>query len=881
MDERNGKVRKYRSNKNFLAWPEIVATTILALAALLLPGLASARLDLSAATVERLDNGLTVIVLEEPAFPLVSVQVVYRVGAKHEPVGGTGLAHFLEHMAFRSTENFPDTQVVSSIYAAGGEWHGYTWLDQTTYFATAPKDELDLLLSIEADRMVRVLIPEADVEAERGAVLTEMHGYENDPMTVLQDYVLYLSFLAHPYRNNTIGWESDVAGIQHAELVDFYTRHYHPGNAVLAVVGDVRVPEVLDQVRRHFGSLDGHAPSPRPRTAEPPQRGERRIRLQGQVQGKHFKIAWRAPSVHSPDFPAFLVLQELLSGGSGVSFLQNDWGTPARLASPLGQAADDIASWFPPAEEDYVFTVSGSLDADGDERALELAVQTAIASLQAEPGGSDPAQQQESLEALKQAKAAVTRALLFDVQTTEDAAHQLATFAGMDALEILTGLPAAVDGVRLEDVRRVATTWLGSGRRTIGWYVPDSPQGDAAPAAAAVELAAKPAGEPQPAHVAAASSAAGQAAAPGPELAGAPVVRTLDNGTVAIVQRSPLSATAHLKLVMAGAVQLDGTETGHNDPAWGVTSLDLELLPPDLDPALAGMAARLAQTVSANPDDASDTNDPQARLERHFRDILGLEATAASGRGVAGNAAAPLLVVVSGDVEPDAVLWGVAQAFGDLPPAGAGKSGGARARTDTAAPNESGRMEVASTLEQPVAQEQLGYVVPAPGPVEPAAAAWQMVLYVLTHGYEGRLGKEAISKRGLVYYIDSAYHSDGRRGWVTLSMGVDPGQLPAMRELLREELTRLLSEPPTQGDLDEARRHLLGRQLSGAQSNRVLASRLARDWLWYGELTTHEDLRKRLERVTLQDLLAVLPAFTAGAVVAVRNPSAEQDGVDH
>jgi predicted Zn-dependent peptidase len=187
-------------------------------------------------------------------------------------------------------------------------------------------------------------------------------------------------------------------------------------------------------------------------------------------------------------------------------------------------------------------------------------------------------------------------------------------------------------------------------------------------------------------------------------------------------------------------------------------------------------------------------------------------------------------------------------------------------------------MEVESTLELPVAQEQLGYVVPAPGPAEPAAAAWQMALYVLTHGYEGRLGKEAISKRGLVYYIDSAYHSDRRRGWVTLSMGVDPDKLPAMRELLREELARLVSEPPTQADLDEARRHLLGRQLSAAQSNRELADRLAREWLWHGALPGYEDLQARLERVTLQDLLDALPAFTAGTIVAVRNPSAEPGG---
>lgn len=844
----------FNSHENY-----IFRHLLLGLALLALPGLAAARLDLAAATVKRLDNGLTVIVLEEPSFPLVSTQVVYRTGAKHEPLGGSGLAHFVEHMAFRSTENFPDTEVVSSIYAAGGEWHGYTWLDQTTYFSTAPKDELELLLRIEADRMARVRIPEEDMEAERGAVLTEMHGYENDPMTVLQDYVMYLSFLAHPYRNNTIGWESDVAGIQHAEVVEFYRRHYHPGNAVLSVVGDVRAEQVLLLVERHFGSLEGRAPSAAPRTVEPPQRGERRIRLQGPVERRHFKIAWRAPSVNHPDFPAFLVLQELLSGGSGVSFLQNDWGTPARSGSPLGRVTGDIDSWYPPSEDDYVFTVSGSIAADGDEAALEQGVQDAVASLLEGDASRAP-------EALQRAKAAVARALLFDVQTTEDAAHQLATFAGMDALDVLTGLPQAVENVEFEDVRRVAAAWLGRAQRTVGWYVPDAPEGDSAKAAEAAVLAAPPEQERRPERQATVASAAATATSPTPEPAGLPEVSTLKNGTVAIVQRSPMSPTAHLKIVLAGAAAFDGTEATLNEPIWGVTSLDLELLPQELDAALAGMAARLAQTAPTNLPEASDTNDPQARLERHFHDILGLTAPP-SVSSDADSAAVPLLMVLSGDVQPDAARQAIAETFGGMsapqkPP---------RAAAEAAQLDEPSRMELESTLKLPVAQEQVGYVVPAPGPAEPAALAWQMARYLLSHGYEGRLGKEAISKRGLVYYIDSSYRSDGRNGWVTLSTGVDPDKLPAMRELLRRELERLLTEPPTQTELDEARRHLLGRQLSAAQSNRELADRLAREWLWYGEPLRYDDLRERLERVTLQDLLDVLPAFAAGTIVAVRN----------
>ena len=141
--------------------------------ALLWPVPAGAYLDLAAARLERLDNGLTLIVLEGHTLPVVSVQMLYRVGARNETFGATGLAHFLEHMAFRSAQNFPGTQLAGSIYAVGGEWHGYTWLDQTTYFATAPRQQLDLLLRIESNRMARLDIQKPGVLAERGAVLAE------------------------------------------------------------------------------------------------------------------------------------------------------------------------------------------------------------------------------------------------------------------------------------------------------------------------------------------------------------------------------------------------------------------------------------------------------------------------------------------------------------------------------------------------------------------------------------------------------------------------------------------------------------------------------------------------------------------------------------
>ena len=156
----------------------------LAIAVVLCSALATparAELDLNRASIERLANGLTLILLEDHSFPVVSTQIVYKSGSRDETAGKTGLAHFLEHLAFRASAQFPNGAATEAIYDSGGEWHGYTWLDQTSYYSTMPKDGLELLLRIEADRMANVTIDPASIEAEKGAVITEMHSYENDP----------------------------------------------------------------------------------------------------------------------------------------------------------------------------------------------------------------------------------------------------------------------------------------------------------------------------------------------------------------------------------------------------------------------------------------------------------------------------------------------------------------------------------------------------------------------------------------------------------------------------------------------------------------------------------------------------------------------------
>jgi predicted Zn-dependent peptidase len=788
--------------------------------------------DLAEAQRFQLDNGLTLIVLEVPAVPVVSVQMLYRVGARNEDVGRTGLTHYLEHMAFRASENFPDTDLVSSIYAVGGEWHGYTWLDQTTYFETLPADDLDLALRIEADRMARLLIPAAEVEAERGAVLSEMHGYENDPASVLHDTVLAVSFLQHPYRNNTIGWESDVENIDHDDLVEFYRRAYRPANAVLAVVGHVAADAVLERARELFGALPGGDRTLPPPTVEPQQTGVRRVELRGPVGRNRFEVVYHAPSVHDPDYPAFLLAQQVLAGGRGINFGQNEFGDAVLPTSRLAGIADDLATWYPPQAAPYVFTIAGSIDLAVSTTELETRLQGAVDSLSSTPptGIELAAARQQLLDEL-----------VFDVETTEDAAHQLAYFAGLDALDVLLDMPQRLALVTPADIARVARTYLLPSQRTIGWYLA-GPAPVVPPGPATLVDAAAGGPPPIPAVV--------------PEAAPAvilpPKVVRLTGGLPVIFQHRALSSSAFLR-VLAPTTQLEfAADATPNRPVWRSTSLNFRFRPSELRSTLVQAREALLSAAPAPPPSPAEVDDPMASLALAFDQVLGVSAPTVAAPGAT-------VVALVGDLKIAEALPLLETAFGDLAPAEIGP----------AAP-KSGPHEIQIDLGVPVAQAGLGYVVAAPPPGDQEWFAWRVLLYVLSHGYEGRLGVEAISRRGLVYYIDAEYLSDRAAGRLSLAIGVDPAKLDEMRTLMCETLQGLAGTPPTETEVEEAKSYLLGRRLSAAQSNQEVSAELIEDWVGHGGLVSDAAFAEAVNAVSRQDVERVIPAFLAGTTIVVR-----------
>jgi predicted Zn-dependent peptidase len=777
---------------------------------------ANAQIDLSRASVERLDNGLTLIMLEDRTFPVVSIQTVYGAGAKDDPAGRLGLAHFFEHMAFRGSKNFPETGLVSEIYAAGGEWHGYTWIDLTTYFATAPKDDLPLLLDIEADRMARLDLKADEVEAERGAVLAEMNGYANDPDSTLFDALIAAHFLTHPYRNNTIGYARDVKAIRYDDIRDFYARRYAPRNAVIALVGDFDPAAARKAVERRFASITKDAAPRDPLTAEMPRTGERRIRLSLPSEEKLFKIAYPAPAASSADFPTFLVLQALIGESAGANFNQNDWGTSVGASSPLAGAGENLRSWIIATAEPYAFVISGVAAPKADEERIEKKIQKALDRLAREPA---------TPETLAAAKAKVSAALGFDLDTTEEAAHQLAYFAGIGALDRLLTLEADVAAVTPDNIMEIAETYLGASKRTTAWLAPGPA---ATPELTPVALPMMPrTGSP---------SSSSPASLP-------TVIRTSDSSAV-LFQQSGMSPTFAIKAVIGGRWTCDLCVT--DEPSFGLTAVAVSGPIAATQDGFAAIASSIAQARAVEPTPPS-SEDPMTRLEEVFSSFVG-KTTAES---------APHVVAISGNIEKTDAAQFAEKYF-------AGKSAAPAATFTTPASD----MDI--LIAKPLAQAAVGYVAAAPPSSERAMLAMRLALYTLQHGYEGRLGKEAISRQGLAYYIDAQLRSGPAGGLVTLAAGVDPEKVDAFRDVLNAEIARMRSAPPSDAEIAEAKRHLLGRKVSAAQSNGEIADALISDFFSVGGPESPAEFASRLAAVGRDDVAAAASALAGGAVVTVR-----------
>jgi zinc protease len=267
----------------------------------------------------RLPNGLKILLKEIHTAPLISSWIWYRVGSRDEPSGHTGISHWVEHMQFKGTPQFPASKLDREISRDGGFWNAFTFMDWTAYLETMPAEKIDLALRLESDRMTNSLYEQKEVASERSVVISEREGNENEPLFQLGEAVQQAAFRVHPYHHEVIGDMADLRSMKREDLYRHYRTYYVPNNAVLGVAGDFKTSEMLRRLRELFEPIPAGPTPPRLACPEPASKGEHRLTVEGPGETTYLDISYHAPSGNGPDFFPLTVLDSLLSGPGSLS----------------------------------------------------------------------------------------------------------------------------------------------------------------------------------------------------------------------------------------------------------------------------------------------------------------------------------------------------------------------------------------------------------------------------------------------------------------------------------------------------------------------------------------------------------------------------------
>ena len=287
-----------------------------------------------------LDNGMEVVVVENHRAPVVAHWVWYKVGTADSPPGKSGLPHFLEHLMFKGTGAIPPGEFSKIVARQGGNDNAFTSQDATAYFQMIAKDRLELVMAMEADRMVNLDLSDEHVYPERDVILEERRSrVDNEPSALLGEQLMAAQYLHHPYRLPVIGWFHEIAGYTREDALEFYRTWYAPNNAVLVVAGDVTAAELRPLAERTYGALAARHVPARRRLVEPPQHAARRIALRHErVRQPNVMRTYLAPSYASPGHEhayALELLSEILGGG-GTSRLFRSVVVERALAAGAG-----------------------------------------------------------------------------------------------------------------------------------------------------------------------------------------------------------------------------------------------------------------------------------------------------------------------------------------------------------------------------------------------------------------------------------------------------------------------------------------------------------------------------------------------------------------
>src|SRR6188768_208525 len=302
-------------------------------------------------TQHTLENGLRVILHEDHRLPMVAVNLWYHVGSKNEHPGRTGFAHLFEHLMFEGSQHY-DKGYFHPLQEAGALLNGSTNADRTNYWEVVPSNALELAMWMESDRMGYLLpaLTDAKFENQRDVVLNERRQqYENRPYGLAGMAIVAALYPPdHPYHWLTIGEAADIRAAHIDDVRAFFQRYYHPGNASLAMAGDIDPVKGLALAESYFAEIPGgERPGPVSVTVPGAPAEDVRLVLEDRVELPRLYLAWHSPALFGDGDAELDLVGEVLSSGK-TSRLYRALVYEQRIATEVAasQNSRELGSFF-------------------------------------------------------------------------------------------------------------------------------------------------------------------------------------------------------------------------------------------------------------------------------------------------------------------------------------------------------------------------------------------------------------------------------------------------------------------------------------------------------------------------------------------------------
>jgi zinc protease len=412
-----------------------------------------------------LANGLKVIVKEDRRAPSVVHMVWYRVGARDEIDGTSGVAHVLEHMMFKGTKKMPAGTFNKRVAAVGGRDNAFTSQDYTAYFQQVPPNALDEMMALEADRMTNLQITDDEFGREIEVVKEERRLRTDDrPRSLVYEQLQASAFEADPYRRPVIGWMGDLERLTAADARDWYRSWYVPNNAYVVVVGDVEHSRVFALARKHYGAIAARKLPERRAITEPPQRGPKSAVVRAPADLPYLMMAWHVPTLRKLDGQAearehfaLQALAAVLDGYDGAR-LNRKLVRDEQVAISAGAGFDGIA------RGSSLFMLDGVPAKDASVERLREALQGELARV-AQEGISDAELERVKVQTV--ASEVYKRDSLMG-QAMEVGMLEAVGFSWRDEQAMLDGIKA----VTAAEVQAVAKQFLSDAQLTVATLDP-------------------------------------------------------------------------------------------------------------------------------------------------------------------------------------------------------------------------------------------------------------------------------------------------------------------------------------------------------------------------------------------------------------------------